>query len=58
MLFSSTIKNETEKIFATVVGLMDAKYSLINGELHQTIYVINLRKIENWNKIKKSPLGG
>ena len=58
MLFSSTITNETKKIFVTVVGLMEVKYGLINGKLHQTIGVINLSKIENWNKIKKSPLGG
>ena len=30
LLFSSKIKNETEKIFVTVGGLMDAKYGLIN----------------------------
>ena len=53
LLFSGTIKNETEKIFVTVGGLMDAKYILINGKPYQTISVINLNKIKNWNKIKK-----
>ena len=32
---------------------MDAKYSLINGKLYQTIGVINLNEIKNWNEIKK-----
>ena len=50
----SAIKNETEKIFVTVGGLMDAKYGVINRKLYQTIGVINLNQIKNWNKIKKS----
>ena len=54
LLFSSTIKNETEKIFVTVGGLMDAKYSLVNVKLYETIRVINLNEIKNWNEIKKS----
>ena len=54
LLFLSARKNETEKIFVTVGGLMDAKYSLINGNLYQTIGVLNLNEIKNWNKIKKS----
>ena len=33
---------------------MDAKYSLINEKLYQTIGVINLNEIKNWNKMKKS----
>ena len=52
LLFLSAIKNETEKIFVTVGGLMDAKYGLIIGKLYQTIDVINLNEIKNWNKIK------
>ena len=34
-------------------GLVDAKYSLINEKLYQTIGVINLNEIKNWNKMKK-----
>ena len=49
----SAIKYETEKIFVNVGGLMNAKYSLINVKLYQTIGVINLNKIKNCNKIKK-----
>ena len=47
LLFSSAIKNETEKIFVTVGGLMDAKYGLINRKLYQTIGVTNLNEIKN-----------
>ena len=54
LLFLSAIKSETKKIFVTVGGLMDAKYSLINGNIYQTIGVINLNEIKNWNKIRKS----
>ena len=52
LLFSSAIKNEMEKILVTVGGLMDAKYDHINRKLYQTIGVINLNEIRNWNKIK------
>ena len=54
LLFSSAIKDKTEKIFITTNGLIDAKYGLINGKLYQTIGVINLNEIINWNEIKKS----
>ena len=54
LLFLSAIKNETEKIFVTVGGLMDAKYRLINGELYQIIGVISLNEIKHWKEIKKS----
>ena len=48
------IKNEIEKIFVTVGGLMDAKYRLINRKLYQIIGVINLNEIKHWKEIKKS----
>ena len=54
LLFSSAIKNDTEKIFIVVGGLVDAKYSIINGKIYQTIGVINASEIENWDEIKKS----
>ena len=58
LILSSSIKNDTEKIFLVTNGLSDAKYSLINDELFKTIGVINLREIENWEKIKKVFLEG
>ena len=42
-----------EKIFLTIGGLMDAQYGFINGKLYQTIGIINLNKIKNWNEIKR-----
>ena len=47
LLVSSARKNEMEKIFVTVGGLMDAKYVLINGKLYKTIGVVNLNEIKN-----------
>ena len=41
-------------MFLTTGGLIDAKYGLINGKLYQTIGVINLKEIKNWNEINKS----
>ena len=46
-LFSSLMINDMEIIFVTTSGLFDAKYSLVNGKLYQTIEVINLNEIEN-----------
>ena len=54
LLFFRSIKNETEKIFVTVGGLMDGKCGFINEKLYQTIGVINLNEIKNWSEIKKS----
>ena len=48
MRFSSSIKTDTEKIFVKTLGLLGAKYSLVNGKLYQTVGVINLNQIENW----------
>ena len=53
-LFSSSMKNDNEKIFLTTNGLVDAKYNLIDRILYQVIGIINLNKIKNWNEIKKS----
>ena len=52
--FSSAFKYDTKKIFVTTSRLIDAKYDLINRKLYQTIVVINLNEIKNWNEIKKS----
>ena len=38
---------QVKKISLTTNGLIDAKYDLINGKLHQTIGAINLNKIKN-----------
>ena len=54
ILFSSSIKNNVEKIFLQTTGISDARYGLINDDLNQVIGMLNLNQIENWNDIKKS----
>ena len=54
LLFSSSVKNDTEKIFLQTVSLSDAKFGLINEKYKQTIGVINLNKITSWSKIKET----
>ena len=39
-------------MFVTTNRLIDTKYGLIKGKLHQTIGVINLNEMKNWNKMK------
>ena len=45
---------KTEKMFLVTNGLPSVKYSLINGELFQTIDVLSLSGTENWEEIKTS----
>ena len=54
ILFSSSIKSDTEKIFLQTTGISDATYGLINDNFKQVMGMINLSQIENWNDIKKS----
>ena len=53
LLFSPSIKEDTNIIFITTNGLNDAKDILINGKIFQGIGVIYISEIENWDKIKK-----
>lgn len=54
--FQQVLLKIAQKIFVTAGGLIDGKYSLINRKLYQTIVIINLNEINNWNEIKKSSL--
>ena len=54
ILFLSSIKNNTEKIFLQTTGISEAKYGLIDDEFKQVKGVINLNQIEKWDEIKKS----
>ena len=54
ILFASSIKNETEKIFLQTTRLSDAKFGIISDKYKQTIGFINLNKIKNWSEIKKT----
>ena len=51
LLFLSSVQNDTEKFFITTAGLLDAKFSLIHGKIHQAIGVINLNEIDDWETI-------
>ena len=51
LLFSSSIKNNAEKIFLTTNSLIDAKYSLKNRTLYQVIENKSKRnQTLKWNK--------
>ena len=52
LLFSSSIKKDTNVIFITTNGLNDAKNILINGKLYQGIGIIFTSEIDSWEKIK------
>ena len=53
LLFSSSIKEDTNFIFIAINGLNEAKDILINRKIFQGIGVIYIPEIENWDKTKK-----
>ena len=52
ILFSSSIKNETQNIFITCQNLNSAKKALINGKIYSLLGIVNLQEIKNWKSIK------
>ena len=52
LLFPATIQNNTSQIFVTCRELNKAKTALINGKILNILGVINLDKINSWEKIK------
>ena len=56
LLFSSSLKTDTNVIFITTNGLNDAKELLINGKLFQGIGIIFTSEIDGWKDLKKSSL--
>ena len=52
ILFVSSIKNDTEKIFLQTTGLSDAKYAITNDSYKQIIGIINFSDIQIWSEIK------
>ena len=52
MLFSSSIKNNTQVIFLSCDGLKDAKEVFINLKLYKTLGAAYLNEIKNWDLIK------
>ena len=52
LLFSSNLENDTDVIFVTCDGLLDAKEALINSKLYKTLGVVYISEIKNWNLVK------
>ena len=52
LLFSSSIKNDTQVIFLLCDGLKDAKEAFVNWKLYKTLGVVYLNEIKNWDLIK------
>ena len=52
LLISSSVVQDTNVIFLISNGLNDARDSLINGKLCQSLTVINISEIICWTKIK------
>ena len=52
LLFPLSVKKDTEQIFLTCRELNDVKKSLINSKIYGLLGIIDLKKINNWNKIK------
>ena len=52
MLFSSSIKNNTQEIFLSCDGLKDAKEAVINSKLYEILGVVCLNEVKNWDLIK------
>ena len=47
LLFSSNLYNDTDVIFITCNGLLDAREALINSKLCKTLGVVHLSQIKN-----------
>ena len=52
ILFPKSIQNDTRQAFITCRELNDVKKSLINGKIYGLLGIIDLKKINNWEKIK------
>ena len=57
LLFSSSIKEDTNVIFITTNGLNNAKNMLINGKLYQVIGVIFILRLTVGKKLKQNHIG-
>ena len=56
LLFPASSQNDTDQIFLTCRELNKAKTALINRKIVSILRVINLNKINEWNKIKGTPI--
>ena len=56
LLFPATIQNDTNQTFVMGRKLNKAKTALINGKILNILGVINLDKINSWEKIKEKAI--
>ena len=52
LLFSSSLKKDTNVIFVCCNGLNEAKESLINKKIEKTLGIVNISQIDTWEKVK------
>ena len=52
LLFSSNLENNTDAIFITCDGLWEGKDALTDSKIYNTLGVLCLSEIKNWNLIK------
>ena len=52
LLFSRNLQNNTDVIFMTFDGLTEAKTALINSKLYETLGVVYLSEIKDWDLIR------
>ena len=55
LLFSTNLQNNTDVIFITCDGLMEAKIALSNSKLYKTLGVVYLSQMKDWDLIKNDP---
>ena len=52
ILFTASVKNNTEQIFSTSRELNDIKKALINSKIYDLLGIIDFKKINIWEEIK------
>ena len=56
VLFSASIKNDTQNVFIVCHNLNSAKKALINNKLYAVLGIINLNEIRKWDEMKGKSL--
>ena len=52
ILFPASKKNDTEQVFITCRELNEVKKALTNSKIYGLLGIIEVKKINNWDKIK------
>ena len=56
LLFSSSVTNDTQNVFATCQNLNSSKKALINGKIYDILGIVSLREVKNWETIKQNSI--